>query len=134
MATSGERRLRVVFPDGVWRADVEARYPLGSGARTVADAARHDFEREGLPEPELLACESEGREGTRLEDCLKVYLPLGPSDPQQRPFGMVFFDVGKDEPALVLLAFGVRHPPKESRQPSLYQLADRRLHPPPATS
>lgn len=27
---------------------------------------------------------------------------------------MVFIDVGHNEPALVLLAYGVRHPPEES--------------------
>jgi hypothetical protein len=48
-------------------------------------------------------------------------------------FPMVFIDVGRAQPALVLLAFGVRHPPEGSRQPTVYQLADRRLHPPAAS-
>jgi hypothetical protein len=122
----------VVFPDGVWRADVEARYPSGSGARTAAEVARREFERDGVPDSELLACEPEGPEGTRLEACLKIYLPVRAGDPRQRPFGMVFIDVGKHDPALLMLAFGVRHPPEASRQPSVYQIADRRLHPPPA--
>jgi hypothetical protein len=73
MGTSGGRRLRVVFPDGVWRADVEARYPPGSGARNTADIARRDFERDGVPESQLLACDPEGPEGSRLEDCLKAF-------------------------------------------------------------
>ena len=42
---------------------------------------------------------------------------------------MVFIDVGKHSPALLMLAFGVRDPPEGSRRLSVYQLADRRLHP-----
>jgi len=123
------RRLRAVFPVGVWAGDVESRYAASSRARSVAEEARRNFERDGVPGRELQACEAEGPEGTQLADCLKVYLPLGPSDPRQRPFGMVFIDVGRNEPALVLLAYGVRHPPEEAHAESLYWRAHRRLHP-----
>jgi hypothetical protein len=51
---------------GCWR---EARYPPGTGARNVADTARRQFERDEVPESELLACEPEGPEGSRLADC-----------------------------------------------------------------
>jgi hypothetical protein len=128
-----EERHRAVFPPGVWSADVENRYPLSSGARKVADESRRVFERDGVPERELQRCEPEGPDGTRLSGCLKVYLPLGAANPRQRPFGMVLIDVGREQPTLVLLAFGVRHPPQASRQASVYQLADRRLHPPAAS-
>lgn len=128
-----EERHRVVFPPGVWAADVERRYPPSSGARTVADQTRSAFERDGVPERELQRCEAEGPDGTRLAGCLKVYLPLGGSDPRERPFGMVFVDVGRERPGLLLLAFGVRHPPEGSRQATVYELADRRLHPPPGS-
>lgn len=128
MARGEGRRLRAVFPAGVWEADVEGRYPESSRARTVAEQSRRAFERDGVPEEELQACEAEGPEGTQLAGCLKVYLPLGPSDPRQRPFGMVFIDVGKEEPALVLLAFGVRHQPQGAHAESVYRRAHERLH------
>ena len=123
----------MVFPGGVWRADVEARYSPGTGARVAADTARREFERDGVAGSELRACEPQGPRGTRLADCLKVYLPIKAGDPRERPFGMVFIDVGEHSPALLMLAFGVRHPPEGSRQLSVYQLADRRLHPRSAT-
>lgn len=68
----------------MWRADVELRYPPQSTARKIADRARREFERDGVPERELQACDPEGRDGTRLGGCLKIYLPVGPSDPRER--------------------------------------------------
>ncbi len=129
MGTAEERRLRAVFPAGVWAADVESRYPASSRAREVAEQARRALERDGIPERELQACEPEGPDGTHLAGCLKAYLPLGPSDPRQRPFGMVFIDVGDDEPALVLIAYGVRHQPSGAHAESVYRRAHQRLHP-----
>jgi hypothetical protein len=129
MGTGAGRRLRAAFPAGVWAADVDARYPSSSRARTVADGARREFERDGVPERELQLCEPEGPEGTRLDGCLKLYLPLGPSDPRERPFGMVFIDVGRTEPALVLLAYGVRHQPRGAHADTVYRRAHQRLHP-----
>lgn len=129
MGTEEGRRLRAVFPAGVWAADVEGRYPASSRPRTVAEQARCAFERHGIPEQALQACEPEGPEGTRLAGCLKVYLPLGASDPRERPFGMVLIDVGKDEPALVLLAYGVRHQPPGAHAETVYRRAHQRLHP-----
>ena len=35
-------------------------------------------------------------------------------------------------PLLFCLAFGIRHPPRDSRRPSVYQVADQRLHQPAA--
>ncbi len=129
-----------MFPAGVWEPDVEKRYPAGSKARAAAEDSRRVFEAEGVPERELQACEAEGpddrssaaepRDGTRLE-CMREDVPAARTrDPRERPFGIVFVDVGREEPALVLIAYGVRHPPVGSRQPTVYQLADRRLHPP----
>ena len=94
--------------------------------RRVAETERARLEREGTPARELLACDAEARDGTRLAGCVKTYLPQ--PDGQ---WGMVFTGdtdaAGK--PVLVYLAFGVRHP----RQPwhaSVYQVAHRRLHAP----
>ena len=50
----------MVFPPGVWAADVEQRYRASSRARRVADESRRRFEAEGVPEAELQACEAEG--------------------------------------------------------------------------
>jgi len=129
MGTVEGRPLRAVFPAGVWAADVELRYAPASRARVVAEQSRRAFEREGIPERELQVCKAEGPEGTDLPGCLKLYLPLGVSDPHERPFGMVLIDVGENEPALVLLAYGVRHLPEESHSESVYRRAHRRLHP-----
>jgi hypothetical protein len=128
MGTEEGRRLPAVFPAGVWAADVEGRYRASSRARTVAEQARRTFERDGVPESALQACEPEGPGGTRLDGCLKVYLPLGPSDPRDRPFGMVFIDVGRVAPALVLIAYGVRHQPQGAHAENVYQRAHQRLH------
>ena len=57
MATDRERRLRVVFPPGVWAADVEQRYGASSRARRVARESRRRFEADGVPEAELQACD-----------------------------------------------------------------------------
>jgi len=71
----------------------------------------------------LRRCE-EGRDGTRLPICVKVYLP-----PPAGPFGMVF-RIARDNVGtkLTLLAFGVRHPPRHSNAPSVYRLAHWRLN------
>lgn len=129
MGTDGQRRLRAVFPAGVWSTDVEVRYPAQSRARLVAEESRRVFERDGVPERELRACEAEGPDGTELGGCLKLYLPLGQGDPHERPFGMVFVDVGREQPELVMLAYGARHQPPQAHADSVYRRAHRRLHP-----
>lgn len=42
---------------------------------------------------------------------------------------MVLIDVGRDEPALVLLAYGVRHQPPGAHAENVYRRAHQRLHP-----
>jgi hypothetical protein len=59
-----------------------------------------------------------------LLNCTKVYLPL----PAGR-YGMVFRAIKVDgRLCLAYLAFGVRHHPRGSLRPSVYQLAHQRLH------
>jgi hypothetical protein len=95
--------------------------------RRVAETERARIEREGIPVGELLACDAEARDGTRLGGCVKTYLPQPDGS-----WGMVFTgdtdEAGR--PVLVYLAFGVRHP-RQPWQASVYQVADRRLHAPP---
>ena len=96
--------------------------------RRVAIGERARIERDGIHPAELFACEHEARDGTRLGGCVKTYRPQ-----PDGPWGMVF--AGDTDaagaPVLVCLAFGVRHPTR-AWQPSVYQVADRRLHQPSA--
>lgn len=78
----------------------------------------------GFPSSTCGAWKGRGRDVTVLPDCAKVYLP----QPVGR-FGMVFRAIKIDGRLhLAYLAFGVRHPPKDSRRPTVYQLAHQRIH------
>jgi hypothetical protein len=96
-----------------------------------AEAALRSFRKGlrrmgGIPRPRLMACQAEGRDGTRLLGCVKTYIPW----PDGR-FGAVFVAVThpKRPMALRVLAFGIRHHPSGSRGRSVYEVADRRLSP-----
>jgi hypothetical protein len=117
------RRVRVLFDEP---ALVEDLRRAGRTARSVALRARRVYERDGCPVEDLLACESQARDRTRLPGCVKVYLP----SPAGK-FGMVF-EIDRQDGRLVLayLAFGVRHHPPDSHAPTVYELAHRRLHGP----
>lgn len=121
MAGSAPRDFPAHFdPDG-WEEDL-ARATLAG--REAAEAARRAYEQNGIPFEHLRSVEEEGRDGTVLPDCAKVYLP----QPAGR-FGMVFRAIKVDDRLhLACLAFGVRHPPKDSRRPTVYQLAHQRIH------
>jgi len=78
---------------------------------------------EGLALDELKACEAEARDGTRLVGCVKTYRPQ--PDGQ---WGMVLrLRRFEGELGLFCVAFGRRHP-QHAWQPSVYQVAHRRLH------
>jgi hypothetical protein len=111
----------VVFDDAAWEEDI--RRASGAGRR-IAEDARAEFERDGVAIEELKRCEAEGPHGTELPHCMKVYLPA----PDGR-HGMVF-DIDRIEGRLRLLyaGFGLRHPGPNVRQPSVYEIAHRRLH------
>jgi hypothetical protein len=53
---------------------------------------------------------------------VKTYLPR-----PDGPWGIVFHGWQRESPGLAYLAFGLRHP-THAWQPSVYQVADRRLH------
>jgi hypothetical protein len=95
-----------------------------AAARAVAEVARDDFERNGVAIDQLKACAPEGPDATELPHCLKVYLPA-----PDGPHGMVF-DIDRVDGRLRLLyaAFGLRHPGRDVRQPSVYEIAHRRLY------
>lgn len=116
-----EPRFPARFDPDPWDEDLAHSTPAG---RTAAEAARRDYEPDGVPRSHLRPCEAQGRDGTSLSDCAKVYLP----SPDGR-FGMVFtIDRKADKPALEFLAFGIRHHPKGSHAPTVYELAHRRLN------
>lgn len=119
MSTSG--RFPAHFDPDTFGEDLTHSTPAG---RRLAEAAREDYERNGIPRSILAPCDAEGRDGTRLPSCVKTYLP----QPAGR-FGIVFeWVIHKLEPRLRYLAFGVRHHPKDSHAPTVYEIAHQRLH------
>lgn len=79
----------------------------------------------GIPKSRLMACQAEGRDGTRLGGCVKTYIPW----PAGR-FGAVFVAVTHPARPLGLraVAFGIRHRPPGPGGPTVYEVADRRLN------
>lgn len=66
-----------VFPvafDELAMAEDLARLGQG-GAEALAELGREIDRLGGLPRERLLACEAEGRHGTRLGGCVKMYVP-----------------------------------------------------------
>jgi hypothetical protein len=119
--------FEVVFDDD-WFADDVAR-ASGRG-KTIARQARAEIAASGLASEQLLRCEAEGPDGTRLANCVKTYLGP-PTGRGPGHWGMVFVLVHRPEGfRLRYLAFGVRHQPQLGRAPTVYQIADRRLNHP----
>ncbi len=113
--------FRVELDDTAFAEDQAHSTPAG---RDAALRKRVAVERDGQPADDLITCDDEARDGTRLPGCFKTYVPW----PTGR-WGMVFelrFDENR-RPYLAFLAFGVRHHPKDSHALSVYQIADQRL-------
>lgn len=96
-----------------------------------AEIALRSFRKElrhhgGIPRSRLMACQVEGRDGTRLGGCVKTYIPW--SDGR---FGAVFVAVTHPNRPLALraIAFGIRHHPRGSSARTVYEIASRRLNP-----
>lgn len=123
MPTAGPLRLVAAFDDVAWDQDLTRSSPEGVIA---AGRARRRYEQDGIVAHELRPCEADARDGTTLPNCFKTYLP-----PPAGRFGMVFqFRRADRRAVLMYLAFGVRHQPRESPAPTVYQLADQRLNEP----
>jgi hypothetical protein len=121
LSQSGRRGFPAHFDQDAWEEDLARSTPAG---REAAEAARRDYERNGIPVEHLRRVQEHGNDGTLLPDCAKVYLPL----PAGR-FGMVFRAIKiEGRLRLAYLAFGVRHHPRDSKRPTVYQLAHQRLH------
>ncbi len=113
-------RFPARFDPDAFAEDLARTTPTG---RATAESAREEYEHNGIPRSQLRPCDDEGRDGTSLPGCLKVYLP----QPAGR-FGMVFEVVrtrGKLE--LEYLAFGIRHQPRGSNALTVYELAGARV-------
>jgi hypothetical protein len=112
----------VAFDELAWQEDLRAA--TGS-VRRIATDARKRLEREGQAVDVLFACDEEARDGTRLPGCVKVYVP-----PPGGPLGLVYRLAKNSEGRFYLdhLAFGVRHRPAGSTQPTVYEIANRRLN------
>ncbi len=110
----------VAFADDAFDEDI-AR--AGSGGREAAETARQAYEHGGVPVDELRRVQDEGRDGTILPGCLKVYLP-----PPDGRFGIVFkLAIDETGARLQFLAFGTRHHPHGSHAPTVYDTAHARL-------
>jgi len=114
-------RFPVRFDSEAFAEDLHHATAAG---RAVGTRERGRLEREGVVATELFGCDPEPRDGTRLAGCVKTYLPQPDGG-----WGMVFSG-DRDAhggPILVVVAFGVRHP-VQAWQPSVYQVAHRRLN------
>lgn len=112
---------RVWFPDPWFKADLAA---AEKEASEVAETARRDLELDGLSldNRSVERCLALGPDGTRLGDCVKLYLQ------SSGHWRMVFVALrAADEPVYMYLAFGRGHP-QQAQGSSVYQIADRRRH------
>ncbi|MHB8660150.1 MAG: hypothetical protein ACYC91_19860 [Solirubrobacteraceae bacterium] len=123
-AGAGAAKFGVRFDAIAFTDDLGHATPAG---REVAQAARRRLERDGADLAEFKRCDPDARDGTRLPNCVKIYLP-GPGGRWRMVFeGLRETATGKL--VLSFLAFGVAHP-EHPWQPSVYQVAHQRLHPP----
>lgn len=120
---SSEPVFPVGFDDDALADDLEH---LPASAEVALRAFRKDAQRQGgIPRSRLMACQAEGRDGTRLGGCVKTYIPW----PGGR-FGAVFVAVTHPNRPMALraIAFGVRHRPLGSSKPTVYGVANQRLN------
>jgi hypothetical protein len=93
-----------------------------AAGRTAIAPVIDQLESTGVPKSWLKRCQAEGRDGTRLAGCVKIYIPH-----PDGPWGAVLTgDKLATVPTLVLLAAGRRHP-VQPWTPSVYQVAHKRL-------
>jgi hypothetical protein len=122
-----DRGSEPVFPVGFDEdALAEDLERLSAGAADALRGLRKDLRVfGGAPASRLKACQAEGRDGTHLAGCVKMYVPW----PDGR-FGAIFAAVVHlDRPfGLRLIAFGVRHHPPESNAMTVYEIAHDRLN------
>lgn len=119
------RSRAAVFDEALWEEDLHG---MSLGAREAAAAMRARLEALGTPTDDavFLECATEEAKGRDLPFHRKLRVPA-----PDGPWGMVFAPARLDgEPVWVCRAFGMRHPPKESRKLDVYDIAARRLRGP----
>ena len=97
---------------------------LTGAAGAALEELRREVDRDGgLPKSRLLRCQDEGRDGTRLEECVKTRVPR-----PNGPWGIVFRAVAHPTRPFGLrgIAYGERHP-THTGKPSVYEVASQRL-------
>jgi hypothetical protein len=115
-----EPRFAVSVDDVLFEEDLAHATAAG---RAAIVAVIDQLKSTGVPKSWLKRCQAEGRDGTRLGGCVKIYVPH-----PDGPWGAVLTgDKLTTVPTLVLLAVGQRHP-TQPWTPSVYQVAHRRLH------
>jgi hypothetical protein len=118
--TAKEPRFAVRVEERWLSDDLEHASDAGNAA---LGPAIEELQSEGVAADSLRPCEDDGRDGTQLGGCTKLYIP----EPAGQ-WGAVFtIDREASKVALVVLAVGERHPSAPGR-PSVYEVADRRLH------
>lgn len=119
------RRWRVAFDPGAIAEDLAH---ATKAVRQIGEQAVARLDRDGIVREQLYACKADGRDGTRLPGCVKTYLPW----PGGRCGMVLELRIDEHGPLLFCLAFGIRHPARNSGRPSVYQVAHERLHQPAA--
>lgn len=115
-------RPRAHFDELAFAEDIS--HATAAGRRVALDA-RRQLEHDGIDIGQLKRCDARGRDGTRLERCVKLYLPT-PAGAWRMVFEITRDPTSRDL-VLAYLAFGLGHPDKPW-QPSAYQVAHQRLH------
>jgi hypothetical protein len=113
----------VGFDEVAWSEDLRNSTDAG---RTAATTKRAALERDGQPIHELLACDEAAQDGTSLPGCVKTYVPW-----PDGKWGIVYLiarDPKTTRLSLDVLAFGVRHHPRKSHAPTVYEVAHQRMH------
>lgn len=113
-----EPRFAVSVDEHLLEADLA--HATAAGRAAIAPVI-DELENTGIPKSRLKRCQPEGRDGTRLAGCVKIYIPH-----PDGPWGAVLTgDKIATVPTLVLLAAGRRHP-VAPWTPSVYQVAHKR--------
>lgn len=126
MPDKPRRAVAVHFDEDVWIEEV-GRYRRLSPPASAAVRARREISDE-TKKHRWLPCARRGEDHTRLERCVKIYVPLDET-PSAAPYGFVFeLVVQADRPVAQMLAYGERHPADRKASRSVYERAHKRLH------
>jgi hypothetical protein len=121
MPTSDRPQARFAVSVDEYLLEEDLAHTTAAGRAAIAPVI-DQLKRTGVPKSRLKRCQTEGRDGTQLAGCVKLYIPH-----PNGPWGAVLTgDKLATIPTLVLLAAGRRHP-VQPWTPSVYQVAHKRL-------